>query len=443
MGVRQVIIGLWFRVVSSVLLALLFFSISAFPTLKDYVSYKSPEELNSEKIARCAALEAKQTPPECNPAKLKKPVFPTLTEEYGWLFQVEFCEKAQNGEWESLQSEYNCNEKQSDTLLSTESSIPSLKPLVEVLPYTLIVFIATFSLLSVISRWLNEQSAGWRRLVVVISPVVGVVASLVAYYSSDNLDTTIIIFITGSLIPFFALGYGKPVLMWIREGFQSDSTGQASPMPSPDAPCDSNAPLQAQEPVIKVRRASFWNRLLARCIDTSLVYLMFNLSGSLLSIPSSFDYSSFPAKVLFAIASATVFAIFVLLYDLFWLALTATTPGKSLFAMKLVTRIELRPLTFNEVYYRTLALLKSGLFFMIFFPYLQAYGAARAYRTLMANKTTKWDGTSYLVVERQIGAIRWVLGLWVAIALITFTVGMAELSKQAHNADRLNSLSRN
>lgn len=228
--------------------------------------------------------------------------------------------------------------------------------------------------------------------------------------------------------------YLKEIYSWIADGFNADR-GLAAPKVVQVQTHDDIAESDAVEDIaslksrIKLYNATFWSRLWARGIDVSLVLTV----GSFVleAMPTlNLTGSGYITKLFIdLISQAMTFAILVIAYDYLFLLLFGATIGKMIFGIKVFSR-DLMPLSSREAYGRSLSLLTYGLGFMVWFPWLQIMLAYGAFKYIKINKTAEWDKGLYLVKQRKIGVLRWLIGAVLSVSLLVIIVGLQQYAKK-------------
>ena len=173
--------------------------------------------------------------------------------------------------------------------------------------------------------------------------------------------------------------------------------------------------------------ATFWPRLWARCIDLPLVFLIVSIVREIAPsfknlIPGG---AGIFADLFFWMA---FFCVAVLVYDTFLLAKFGTTLGKKLFGLQ-VRSVDLRLPTTDEAFRRARKHLSSGLYFTLYFPFLQLLSVFILWKNREAS--TPWDLMSRTFVQqRPISYFRYVIAALIAIILITSTVVAQKVAKE-------------
>lgn len=168
-----------------------------------------------------------------------------------------------------------------------------------------------------------------------------------------------------------------------------------------------------------------WHRFWARCIDyalfISLVIALSLFGGDL----------SFPKNVFIEIVtSLVVINVMLVLFEACFLTLTATTPGKFLFGIRVVDTSG-KHLTFGASCHRTIWVLARGFAFLLFFPVVPLIAAWTSHNHIRANGIALWDQRKgHQVIHRQVGALRVDVGIALGIVGILFITLMHVAYKQ-------------
>ena len=327
----------------------------------------------------------------------------------------------------------------------------------------LFVFLVSFGLLQVGKLFLKETHTGWRRLSVVASGVLGL-ATFIYMLTDDGrlgVGDVVEIFISSiaaflaSLLFFLA---GRRVLGWIQKGFVAGAETQttlvntapsargsepAIVLDSPNATevvatpvsmahtkelPDQNQLVEVPpegklSPTVQLNhaqelpRALYWTRVWARVLDVTLAVFVANVVA--IFIPSAtLAIDGFTGIVVDRILWMLVYCVVVVAYDSALLPAYGTSPGKALFGLVVKTP-EGFLITRKAAYERSLLMLSSGLWYMIFFPVVQiavAYSYAK-------KGSVPWDFTGRGVVyQRPVKSFRRVFGIALAVAMLA---GMA------------------
>lgn len=373
------------------------------------------------------------------------------------------CNKVQNGNVDALLREYDCSGFHPLEVTPFSTYIWE-----EHLSYALLAAIAIaaalFGLLTTANRYLVEPSHGWKRLSLVSSAVMSVLIG--AYYYDDSstsqaIENGLIATSISFPVSLFALLYSKVVYEWVKAGF---GNGSGSPETSTqvvpqvgeptnqgilaiESPIESVQVVTSAVAVEKViptptssdvdeyqaqgsdsRTPSFWTRLWARGIDLAVIVIVASIVVELL--PQLPQISSPGANIIIDMVFwIIVLCIFTIGYEVVLLSLFGATLGKLTFGIK-VYKNDGGLLNGSEAYDRTSRVLKSGLGFMLWFPWFQGFLAYEASKYLKKNSTTKWDAGFYVVKQKPIGAFRWSVGMIVAVSMLAAVVLGQQVAKQ-------------
>ncbi len=99
-------------------------------------------------------------------------------------------------------------------------------------------------LLSILNRYENEKSNGWKRLSLFLSALISIIFG--SYFLSDIKNTqSLFLVISIFLLPLFILLYTKPIYTWIKDGFNADQEPSTSKVMQ--SPVTTNQSIQEQE----------------------------------------------------------------------------------------------------------------------------------------------------------------------------------------------------
>ena len=332
--------------------------------------------------------------------------------------------------------------------------------------HSVFVYMATASIITTVLIYLMTQvlrdavlipHVGWRRLTSVVS-FAGVVAGVpIGFKIFDHGGFSVVVIALASGLGVAALmTYGRKVSLWVWEGFGSherskqripsgsqDKNDDPSPLAvaeltvreivtsSPDAaintaPREDAPSASTATSLIDLPRAKFWARLWARCIDISIAWsiaLVINLF-----VPTVGSLIPGVAGIVGdAIVSLIVACSVLILYDTWFLSAFGATPGKAIFGIRVIS-LRSRLLTWSESNGRAFDHLNSGLYFMLFFPTLQLFGAIAAWRR--HDDQQPWDRqVGSLVVQKPINYVRYNATAMVAFVLIVSVVVIENAAK--------------
>lgn len=290
----------------------------------------------------------------------------------------------------------------------------------------------------------TQPHAGWRRL----SVVSGVVGSAASYYilEDDYRNDELFIYWYWYTAAFFLAPIGlNSVYSWVRTGFgapiegtiQKTFTHQTPPI-QPKKEAD---PLEIDESVEKAREvrevtwapAKFWNRFFARSLDLIIVFAITNVITLFVpDIPPSGSWFVLIVLINLVITAAILCAVYYW-YEVYCLSKFGATLGKMALGLRVENKNHEPLLSKEEAKARTTRLLRDGLCFMFFFPWLQIFATISAWRR--RDGTQPWDGAcGSTVLQKHINPIRSllfkILGLFLVIALVLTVQTVKEMEKR-------------
>lgn len=306
-----------------------------------------------------------------------------------------------------------------------------------------LVAVLTIVLLIIGKLWFLETNPGWRRLAIVLSPLIGILAPILFYFCEEvfYIDTPIpfpwssLIF---AVISLPAILLARRVIEWVRAGFVGVHELPLNPMVGPSSnPQDTSqakkslnkpaiqsrfcildistpAPGGTASPVPSTSIASFWDRAYARGLDFIPVSILTAAFAMLLPSPSEIIGGAegiFLERVVFMLLCC----LLLVAYDTWFLSGWGTTPGKALLGIR-VSNDQGGKLPRNEAFLRAIKVVTSGMWLTVFFPALQIGTGLYFIR----KKSTPWDliGDAK-VYQKRIGLVRRVLLASVAIIFLT------------------------
>ena len=268
------------------------------------------------------------------------------------------------------------------------------------------------------------------------------------YFYNDRIENTIGVLFIAFPLSLLVFLNGKLIHKWVKEGFNFDKGNSDISVIQPPIKTKQaiyEQPIQNRKTITSVQstiikppinqwtEASFWVRLWARGIDISLIILIATLLPEL--FPSGSIFSSEYTNILIGVALWMILLCFVIIgYEYFFLNWFGATPGKMIFSLK-VFDYDNNLIKGSNIYYRTLGLLKSGLGYMFWFPWLQIMLAYTSRKYLYTNGTTKWDLGLYHVKQKPITVYRWFIGVFLAVVLLIFCIGITQFAKQMTKAE--------
>lgn len=294
-------------------------------------------------------------------------------------------------------------------------------------------------------RLVVEGHSGWRRLMLVLSALTA--AAVIGYYLWDGEDIQETL--TIALLAFFAtllvLIYGRWVYRWIVAGFQG---GERAPQPirasetvpkvapevlaippqvASESPTEAPVKLAAEEPTTYFLLATYWPRFWSRCIDLPIGWVIGSIFAAFLPDSRALLPGMFGIVLDLALSMAVI-CLVIFAYEAFFVSQFGATPGKMLFGLS-VQSTDNRIPTGNEARRRAWGYLKSGLYFTLFLPILQIFGATSAWKR--RDGSQPWDMTAMTFVRQApIGPVRFGITTVFAFCLITAMVGSHMVLKE-------------
>jgi uncharacterized RDD family membrane protein YckC len=310
-----------------------------------------------------------------------------------------------------------------------------------------LVAVLTIGVLIIGKLWLLESNHGWRRLAIVLSPLIGILTAIWIYNSEYHYGGPSFIDIAWyCLVPVPIAGAGSLLIIllarrifeWVRAGFGavgvsplSQTIGSLSnPQDTTQAKKSLNepasrsrlcilnistpAPGENASPVPSTSIASFWDRAYARGLDFIPVSILTAAFAMLLPSPSEIIGGAegiFLERVVFMLLCC----LLLVAYDTWFLSGWGTTPGKALLGIH-VRNDQGGKLPRNEAFLRAIKVVTSGMWLTVFFPALQIGTGLYFIR----KKSTPWDLIGDVkVCQNRIGLVRRVLLASVAIIFLT------------------------
>lgn len=310
-----------------------------------------------------------------------------------------------------------------------------------ILGRSIILSAIIFCILTLIKQYIKESSQGWKRLSLVVSIPIATFSAL--YFYNDRIEETITVFFLVFPLSLLVFLNGKLIHQWVKEGFKFDKGNSDVPVLLP--PLKTGQAIYEQPmliskiipsiqssiikpPIKQWTEPSFWVRLWARGIDVSLIILIAIFLPEL--FPSSSIFSSEYSNILLGIALWMILLCLVMIgYEYLFLSWFGATPGKMIFNLKIFDYDD-NLIKGSNIYYRTLGVLKSGLGYMFWFPWLQIMLAYTVYKSIYINGKTEWDLGLYHVKQKPISVYRWLIGIVIAVVLLTLVIGITQFAKQ-------------
>lgn len=307
------------------------------------------------------------------------------------------------------------------------------------------VLFATWLFTQIIHDFIKIDHIGWKRLFTVI-PVIATLISVWEFrheYDGEfwqHLIINLLVLIGTAAI----LIYARVIFNWVAEGFAKHQPGSSKSEPKPTIdilskaietttiPLESTAvaiadPLPKPTTSERLPFATYWPRFWARCIDLFLVMVIANIIS--IFIPDLPIPPGMGAILIDAIIWMILLSIVIVAYDKFLIQKYGTTLGKAAFGLQVRSLKDHGLLTSSQAQGRAFSHLKSGLYFMIYFPVLQFIGATIAWRK--HNEPMPWDReANSAVVQKSIGQIRYFSFALIALVLIFSVIATNIIFKQ-------------
>lgn len=292
-------------------------------------------------------------------------------------------------------------------------------------------------------RLLVEGHAGWRRLMLVMSVLTA--AAVIGYYfwDGEDLQETLTIALLAFFAALLVLIYGRWVYLWVVAGFQGRKV-TPPPLLTPPAPkvtpkvlvppqATSEHPAEApvrlvtEVPTARFPLAAYWPRFWSRCIDLPIGWVIGSIFAAFLPDSRSLVPGMF-GIILDLSLSMAIICLVIFAYEAFFVGQFGATPGKMLFGLSVQSTDNRMP-TGNEARRRAWGYLKSGLYFTLFLPILQIFGAASAWKR--RDGSQPWDMTAKTFVRQApIGPVRFGIATVFAFCFITAMVGSQMVLKE-------------
>lgn len=198
-------------------------------------------------------------------------------------------------------------------------------------------------------------------------------------------------------------------VLYILVANPSGSSLPKSPATEREEGISPRQPLVTQQSTDTSR---IWYRFWARCVDYAL-FIFLVIALSLFWGDLSFSKNAFIEIA----ASLIVINVMLVLFEACFITLTATTPGKFLFGIRVVDTSGQR-LTFGASCHRTIWVLARGFAFLLFFPVVPLIAAWTAHNHIKANGIALWDQKKgHQVIHRHVGALR--VGIGIALGIVS------------------------
>jgi uncharacterized RDD family membrane protein YckC len=313
---------------------------------------------------------------------------------------------------------------------------------VSVIPISFAVLTAFFVLLTdVIRRILTESHVGWKRLSLIVSILTGL--GTLGWWLNDGKhpEESAVAGLVALSISGLLLIYGRLVVLWVIAGFKENQPAASSAHSSissssvvatiPSREVADPIPGPELDDAVYVA-ASFWPRFWARCFDLPICWL--GASVALIFLPDIRSSVGGLFGVMVDLLTGMVFICgFALLYEAFFISRFGATPGKMLFRLS-VASIDGGLPSWDLSKRRAWIYLKSGLYFALFPPILQFFGAVAAWKRKEGSQP--WDIAARTCVrQRSVGAFRFIVAVLVSFCLISLMVVTNKVLKEFTKED--------
>jgi uncharacterized RDD family membrane protein YckC len=291
---------------------------------------------------------------------------------------------------------------------------------------------ALLLLTDVTKRLILERNTGWRRLTIVVPVVISIAVATIYFFDDYDLFPDVLlvaVFTLSGMFVFFV--YGRVAVQWVVDGFaetkslsiKSEETPTVVPTLDAIAPSSESdgSTTSVSEQAISPRGestesnlASYWTRVWARSIDVVLAFFLADLAYLFLPMPGlSFGFVT--SFILDRVLSVVLLSSVVIGYDTLLLSKFGTTPGKILFGLYVETP-EGERISFSAAFERSVSMLAKGLWFMLFFPYIQIVNSLR----MSKRESLPWDFPGrWGVYQRPCHPLRRRIGIGFAVLLLS------------------------
>lgn len=297
-------------------------------------------------------------------------------------------------------------------------------------------------------RFISEPHIGWKRLNLVLSVLSGF--AVAAYVASDggSPQAAAGVGLVSIAAVCAAIIYVRCVVLWVIAGFRKEpptippqsaatdtipfeNTGTPSRV-APDIAAsvvELDAKVNAAPDTLLA--ATFWPRMWARCIDLPLCWVLGSLAGTFLPDIRG-DVGGSIGVILDIVVGMLFICGAVFVYERFFISKFGATPGKMIFGVSVMS-VDNRLPTGEEAGRRAWTYLSSGIYFTLFLPIMQIFGAFMAWRR--GTTSQPWDMTARTHVRQSpIGTLRHVVAVVIALSMISAMVvsnkAIKEMSKE-------------
>lgn len=176
-----------------------------------------------------------------------------------------------------------------------------------------------------------------------------------------------------------------------------------------------------------------WYRFWARVIDYTLYFSMFNILFLSLDMKRYFITELLVQEIIMWYLYSIILLI---IYEATWLSTTATTPGKALFAIKVLTE-DGSKLSFWQALERSFIVLSVGFSFFVFFPIMPMLTMWSAYKRIQRTGKALWDNKgNFKITHNYIGKLRFGIGVGLCSIFVIYILTVQIVLKQINEASR-------
>lgn len=307
--------------------------------------------------------------------------------------------------------------------------------------FTLKIF--SFITIAVMGAWFlvrritRETNKGWLRLSIATSltgAVVITIATIAFWFDAPN---PLVVFVVAIVTLMAMMLFGSDVQAWVRDGYARDEESKGTGTRSIIESKPETAPYKSTtEPETNAHlgNASFGRRFYARCIDTSIIWILSNAIGMFIpNVPA--EIFGIAAILVDAIVFAAICCVMLIVYDTFFIHHQGQTLGKKLLGVKVQTWTG-EPVPRDKSFKRARDYLSLGAGYMIFFPFLQVSYAASNRNKLLQGKQTSWDEYNHTrVMQKPISKARYVVSAVIAWSLILGMFFAISISKEVQKKE--------
>jgi uncharacterized RDD family membrane protein YckC len=316
-----------------------------------------------------------------------------------------------------------------------------------------------FAISDVGRRIILEPHVGWRRLILVLS--VAAAAAAGCWRSWQGYDDWLEYGLVSFIVALLSLIYGRAVFLWVAAGFgrpaplgwptPAETSESAGPAAAPAFGRPQPAEIQSVPGAVVFgsvlstnpawTAATFWRRFWARCVDLPVCWLAGLVVSSLVWAFLLEIRSLGPFGVLLnTLVGLAFICVAVFFYEAFFVSRFSATFGKMLFGIT-VSSVEDRHPSWDEAKRRAWSYLKSGLFFLFLFPFLQVFGAFAAWRR--REESQPWDTAARTHVrQKPVGKLLFGAAVLVSVLLIVSILAINKTLKEYAIQDIVRSIQR-